>query len=231
MLAFGILAGTSIFVGWVGSLLMKKYSDHTPLPVLALYSALVLAGGVVSFAAFATGSSNPMFAVCGWVVVWLPAMYIYSQLVGGFSARHIVDGLFASSIKTPARGSHGRGRTLILQGHYEGARRAFLEEFHAQPKDPDPLLSGARMLAGEGRHEFAVDLYREALRHFRADTAVWSEAAWLLSVQMEERMNMPGEAADLWRQIVRRTPNSRVGRLAGGRLQQKIAQGRRQEEL
>ena len=227
MLSFGILVGTSVFVGWVGSLLTKKYPDHPPLPVLALYTVLVMAGGFASFASFAVGASNAMFSVCLWVVVWIPTLYVYSQLVGAFSAKTIVDGLFASSIKTPARSSHGRGRTLMLQGDYDGAKQAFLDEFRARPKDPDPLFSGARLMANEQRHAYAIDLYRDALRHFRDNTAVWIEAAWLLSVLLEERMNMPNEAADLWRQIVRRVPNAKVGRLAGARLQHKAARSSR----
>jgi hypothetical protein len=231
MLAFGILVGTSVFVGWVGTLLAKKYPDQPPLPVLALYTVLVLAGGCASFVAFAVGASNAMFSVCLWMVIWIPTLYIYAQLVGALSAKTIVDGLFASTIKTPARRSHGRGRTLILQGHYEGAKQAFLDEFHARPKDAEPLVSGARMLANEGRHEFAVDLYREALVHFRTQTETWTEAAWMLSLLLEERMNMPNEAADLWRQIVRRAPNGKVGRQAGARLQQRVAQGHRPADL
>ncbi len=227
MLAFGILVGTSVFVGWVGSLLTKKYPDHPPLYVLALYTTLVLAGGVASFASFAVGAVNAMFSVCLCVVVWIPTLYIYAQLVGGFSAKTIVDGLFASSIKTPAPSSHGRARTLIMKGHYEGAQQAFLDEFHAQPKNPEPLFAGARMMADRQRYGFAMELYRETLTHFRADTAVWSEATWLLSVMLEEKMNLPDEAADLWRQIVRRAPNSKIGRLAGARLQRKVAQSHR----
>jgi hypothetical protein len=227
MLGFGILVGTSVFVGWVGSLLTKKYPDHPPLPVLFLYTLLLFAGGSSTLVFFAFSSSGAMIGMGVWVVVWIPTLYVYSQMVGGLTAKTFVDAVFSSGVKAPERSLHGRGRTLALQGHYEGAAQAFLEEFRARPKDPEPLFAGARLMVGEQRHDFAIFLYREALNHFRAETAVWAEAAWLLSILLQERMNMPGEAVDLWRQIVRRTPNSKVGRLAGARLQQKVAHGHR----
>jgi tetratricopeptide (TPR) repeat protein len=229
MYAFGILVGTSLFVGWVGLLLLKKYPEHPPLPALGLYTLLIIAGGMSTLISFAFASLVPMFSVSMWVVVWIPTLYLYSQMVGGLTARSLVDALYASSLKTPARSSHGRGRTLVLQGHYEGAIQAFLDEFHARPTDPEPLMFGARLMADEERHALAVNLYREALSHFHKDTAVWSEAAWLLSVLLEERMNRPDEAAELWRQIARKTPNSKVGRLAGARLQKRVVQSHKEK--
>ena len=223
MAAFGIVVVVSAFVGWVGHLLTRKYPDHPPMPVLALYTVLVLVGGVFSFLAFAASTrSFPMFAVCAWMLVWIPTLYIYSQLVGAFTAKGLTDWLFASTIKTPPRLGHGRGKNLMLQGHYEGAKQAFLDEFHARPKDPEPLMAGARMLSKEGCHEFAMDLYREVLSHFRDNTQVWVEAAWQFATLLEERMNMPDDASNLWRQIVRRAPNTTIGRMAGAKLQQKI---------
>lgn len=223
MLALGILVATGVFVGWVGSLLMKKYPGHPPLAVLGLYTMLVFAGGFSSFTAVVSSTLSPVLGVSLWSVVWIPTLYAYSQLVGGLTAKNLVDGVFASSINTPARSSHGRAKRLILQGHLEGAKQTFLNEFHAQPKDPEPLLTGARLMANAQHYGFAMDLYRETLAHFSTNTAVWSEATWLLSGLMEEPLNMPNEAVDLWRQIVRRSPNSTIGRLAGARLQERVA--------
>jgi len=230
MFALGILVGTSVFVGGVGSLVLKKYPDHPPLHVFALYTVLLMAGGMSTLLSFGFTSTVPMFGVCMWVVVWIPTLYVYSQMVGGLTAKSLVDSIYSSSLKTPARSSHGRGRALVLEGHYEGALQAFLDEFHAQPGDPEPLMYGARLMAGEERYDLAMKLYREALGHFRANDAVWSEAAWLLSLLFEERMKHPEEAANLWRQLARRVPNSNIGRLAGARLQQRVAQAHRPSE-
>ncbi len=227
MLGFGLLAGTSAFVGVVGALLLKRYPEHPPLPVLALYTLLVMAGGLSTLVSFGFTSSVPMFGISAWVVVWIPTLYVYSQMVGGLTARSFVDTLYSPSIKTPARSSHGRGRTLVLQGHYEGAVQAFMDEFHGRPTDPEPLMYGARLMADEQRYGLAIGLYREVLGHFKPETPAWAEAAWMLSILLEERMNQPDEAAGLWRQIVRRTPKSTLGKLAGARLQQKVAQGHR----
>ena len=82
-------------------------------------------------------------------------------------------------------------------------------------------------MADKKRYNYAMELYREALNRFHGNTAVWAEAAWRLSIMLDEQMGMPNEAADLWRQIMRRTPNSKIGRFAGARIQKRIARSHR----
>ena len=148
------------------------------------------------------------------VIVWAPPLYLFAQVFGGWAARFWVEGLFASSIVTPAKRRYGKARALAGADNMPAAKRAYLDAFKEAPGVPDPLFEAARMLVQKRRFAEAVFFYDILMKRFAADSAVWGKAAWQLSVVYEEGLRRPKEAERLRRDIMNRMPRSEAGKMA-----------------
>ncbi len=99
---------------------------------------------------------------------WLLPAIVVGALVGGslvgFTAAAITSGvgvsagrLFSPGSGRPARPGLSRAESLVVRGELEKALEVLEEAAHASPKDPAPLLRGARVLRDElDRHPEAV---------------------------------------------------------------------------
>ncbi len=80
------------------------------------------------------------------------------------------------------------------------------------------LAEAARFLKAEDRYEEAVPLYMEIIGNYREERLIWSEAVYNLGKLFETHLNAPGQAAELYRQLINEAPDSRFCHLAGADL-------------
>ena len=112
-----------------------------------------------------------------------------------------------------------KARALVHRDNIDGAIQEYRRCFQETPDDPAGLFQAARLLREENRFTEAADTLREILRQFKDQDAVWIRAAFDLAELYEAPLDDKQTTAYLFREIVKRAPQSLQGSMAQARLQ------------
>lgn len=113
------------------------------------------------------------------------------------------------------------GHRYRRQNDLANARKEYRQCFDNNPADPRPLFAMAEMFEESNQHDEAIRVYRTIVARFAAEDVSWSRAAIRLSELVRETLYDEGAADTLLKEIVRRLPDSTIGRAANARLKRK----------
>lgn len=113
---------------------------------------------------------------------------------------------------------YSRARTKRRRGQVQEAVEEYKRYYQREPLSPHALFEAARLLESRSEYHDAAALYRQILSDFAGEDRTWAEAAYHLGNIYQNNMNDESGALALFRAVIRRQPESAVGRLAGKRV-------------
>jgi len=126
--------------------------------------------------------------------------------------------LYSMRTAQPLRSDFSKARALFHQDDIDGAVEEYRRCFQETPDDPEGLFQAAKLLREENRFAEAADTLREILQRFKDQDAVWVRAAFYLAELYEGPLDDNQTTAYLFREIVKRAPESLHGSMAQTRL-------------
>ncbi len=130
-----------------------------------------------------------------------------------------VDALYSTKSNAPnITQSYGKARVFREKGQLKEALEQYWKYFYENPKNPAPLFAAVTMFLADGKVDDAEEILRSVMDHFEKDNAVWCDAAFQLANITETQKQDKKAANALMRSIVKRSPHSELGHLAGARL-------------
>nr|AUN36956.1 hypothetical protein [uncultured bacterium] len=151
----------------------------------------------------------PIMFYCILFYLW-PLGYYISLLRNAY-ATGVVDriGPFSARIEDPSE--FAAARKLALRGDVDGAVQAYR---NYRENTCEALFEAARLLKAEDRFAEAASVFQEITEKFYERRPAWADATFQLGKINEQNLiNITG-ALDLYRSIIKRTPESRFAALA-----------------
>lgn len=205
---------------WAGNLVKRRWTrseDAMPVPLaLGLWAGMFVFYMLIAAAFYETAPDRHKLTILMWCLIfWLaPAIYYTYMVVQALAIRSVDRiGPFSAKIDDPSE--FAAARKLALRGDIDGAVALYrnYKENHA-----GALFEAARLLKAEERHSEAAQLFEELMQRFENKERVWAEASYQLAKLKETNLSDPAGAVFLLRQVMRRTPESRFGQMAGADL-------------
>jgi hypothetical protein len=161
-------------------------------------------------ATFEPGGDYMGILVWCMIALVFPLFYYGLIIVNAFTSR-VIDRVSPFGMQIHEPSEFAEARKMALRGDLDGAvkrYRAYLENTE------DALFEAARLLRAEDRFAEAASLFLEISERFYGKKVIWAEAVYQLAKLRESNLHQAGEAMDLLRQVIERTPESRFGQLA-----------------
>lgn len=215
-----ILLLTSLELVAAGSIIKRHWtSNNEPLPIvhaLVLWFVMVALYFTVAAAFYQTTAPDRKITLLGYCILFwvLPAFYFTRTLLYAVEMQTVDRiGPFSARIDDPSE--FAAARKLALRGDIDGAVARYREY---QENQAVALFEAARLLKSEDRFKDAASLYEEVAERYYGRRRVWAEATHNLAKLLEVTLNERVQAAELYRQILTRAPETRFGQLAGADL-------------
>lgn len=158
-------------------------------------------------------------AVTAFVVFGVPPIgYAFYLAAAAFNHDHVNTFYSWDSRSCRVDSDLSMARTLRARNQVNAAAQQYRRYYAQDPRNAKPLLEAAAMFESVQRYREAAAYLREAVAAFAHDDAVWMEASLRLANLHEHALADTVTTKSLLREMVRRQPNSDLGRLAGARL-------------
>lgn len=146
------------------------------------------------------------------VLAYLAPLGYYINLLRNSYATGIVDriGPFSARIEDPSE--FASARKLALRGDVDGAVQVYR---NYKENSCDALFEAARLLKAEDRFAEAAAVFQEISEKFYERRPAWADATYQIAKISEQNLHDISNAAELYRSILKRTPESRFAALAG----------------
>lgn len=146
------------------------------------------------------------------VLAYLAPLGYYINLLRNSYATGIVDriGPFSARIEDPSE--FASARKLALRGDVDGAVQVYR---NYRENSCDALFEAARLLKAEDRFAEAAAVFQEISEKFYERRPAWADATYQIAKISEQNLHDITNAAELYRTILKRTPESRFAALAG----------------
>ena len=205
---------------WAGNRIKRRWArseDAMPVPLaLGLWAGMFLFYILIAAAFYETAPDRHKLTILMWCLIfwWAPALYYTYMVVQALAVRSVERiGPFSAEIDDPSE--FAAARKLALRGDIDGAVALYrgYKDNHT-----GALFEAARLLKSEKRYSEAEQLFEELMQRFESRERVWAEACYQLAKLKETCLQDAPGAVLLLRQVMRRTPESRFGQLAGADL-------------
>ena len=146
------------------------------------------------------------------------------RMVVNSIAVHSVDQMYGwHSEASVATYDMTKGRRLALAGRHHDAIREYRKCFDQDPANSEALFAIAGIYLSMNDLESAIRGYRDIIHRFTEGSVEWTNAAYQLAMVYERNVGDEEMAKNLFREVIRRRPESNVGRLAADRLREMAA--------